>query len=88
MTKKKLISCGFVCGSLLLIAALVLSLLGTGSSLLAIILVLVGLGLVTVTIASAMVLFMAESHRTSTAPVDPNSGAVLDILLAIFLGLP
>ncbi len=88
MSKKKLISIGFVCGSFLLIAALVLSLLSIGSSLIAIILVLVGLGLVTVTIASAMVLFMAETHHSSNTPVDPNSGAIIDILLAIFLGLP
>ncbi len=88
MTKKKLISLGFVSGSVLLIVALLLSLFGIGSSLMAIILVLVGLGLVTVTIASAMVLFMAETHKKSSTVPDPNSGAVLDILLAIFLGLP
>ena len=88
MTTKKLISLGFVCGSLLLIVALILSLLSIGSSLIAVIIVLVGLGLVTITIASAMVLYMKEVHHQSNAPLDPNSGAILDILLAIFLGLP
>jgi hypothetical protein len=86
--KKKLISLGFVCGSLLLIAALILSLLSIGSSLLAIILVLISLGLVTVTVATAMVIVMKETHKQSSAPLDPNSGAMLDVLLALFMGLP
>jgi hypothetical protein len=88
VSKKKLISLGFVCGSLLLIAALILSLLSIGSSLFAIILVLVGLGLVALTVATAMVIVMKETHKQSNASLDPNSGMILDVLLALFLGLP